>query len=120
MPIRPLTDQDALWGESLDAMFFMALMQRLRTPLNNWDAKKLGLIDGSGRVIREPQTKEERRALTQMDRFVLEFLKVGRGRVPNLYSYYRRLRSNPDFIKARNRAVSLRFFNYYKVPGTAY
>ena len=120
MSIRPLTDQDAIWGESLDAMVFMAILQRVRKPVNTWDAKKLGLIDNNGNIIREPRTKEERRALTNLDRFILEFLKVGRGRVPNLYSTYRKQRSNPDFVRARARAIGLRFFNYFKIEGSSY
>jgi hypothetical protein len=120
MALRPLTQQDAIWGEAIDAMVFMAIMQRITKPISTWDAKKLGLIDNIGNIIREPQTPEERRALTTLDRFILEFLRVGRGRVPNMISTYRRLRSNPDFVRSRNLARGLKFFNYYRVHGTAY
>lgn len=110
-----INPQEIQWGESLDVAFFLALMSRLRLPVNQWEAKKLGLIDNNGNVIREPKTAEERRALTNLDRFALEFLKVGRGRVPVLYNLLRQQRANPDFVKARTRAIGYRFLRYFNL-----
>ena len=108
-----LPDTDFLWGESLDAAFMTALTQRISTPIRGLPAYKMGLIDASGRIIQKPKTKEERRALSMIDRVALFMRQAMGGRVAVLHNMYREARHNPAFIQAAARARSLRFLKYY-------
>jgi len=108
-----LPDTDFLWGESLDAAFLTALVDRTNTPIKNLPAYKLGLIDSLGNILQEPKTKNERRALTYLDRVVLFMRKSMGGRVILLNNMYRKARITPSFVQAASRARSLRFMKYY-------
>ena len=108
-----LPDTDFLWGEALDAAFFTALTQRISTPIRNLPAFNYGLIDAQGKIIKKPETKEERRALSFVDQLALFMRQAMGGRTALLYNMYRQARMNPAFIQAAARANSLRFLKYY-------
>ena len=108
-----LPDTDYLWGEALDAAFFTALVSRLTTPIRNLPAYKLGLVGPQGKILRPPKTKEERRALSNLDMVALFMRQAMGGRVSALMNMYRRARMNPAFIQAAARSISLRFTKYY-------
>ena len=108
-----LPDTDFLWGEALDAAFMTSLVQRLSTPIKNLPAYKMGLINGSGKILKQPRTKEERRALSNLDQVALLMRQAMGGRIVAVANMYRKARMNPHFIKAAARALSLRFFKYY-------
>jgi len=108
-----LPDHDFQWGEALDAAFFTALTIRLTTPIKSLPAFQMGLINAQGKILREPMTKVERRALTNIDRVALFMRQAMGGRVVAIMNMYRKNRMNPNFIKAAARALSLRFNKYY-------
>jgi hypothetical protein len=108
-----LPDTDFLWGEALDAAFFTALTQRISTPIRNLPAFKMGLINAQGKMIKKPETKEERRAMSFVDQLALFMRQSMGGRTALLYNMYRQARMNPAFIQAAARAKSLRFLKYY-------
>lgn len=108
-----LPDTDYLWGESLDAAFFTALTDRISKPIKSLPAFQMGLINAQGKIIRDPATKEERRALSFVDQLALFMRQAMGGRTMMIYNMYRRARMKPDFIKAAARAKSLRFLKYY-------
>jgi len=110
---QALPDTDYLWGEAVDAAFFTAITIRLTTPNRNLPAFKMGLINAQGNILREPMTKEERRALSGIDRIALLMKQAMGGRVAAIMNMYRRQRMNPKFIQAAARAISLRFGKYY-------
>ena len=115
-----ISGSDYLWGESLDAMFFTAMMKRLTSPNKTLPAYKMGLIDANGKVLRDPKTKEERRALTNMDRVALMMKRYMRGNVRLMYNEYRKRRLEPAFIKAAARAGTLRYGKYFDVDAPFY
>lgn len=47
------------------------LLRRLCTPIKDWAACKIGLIDEKGSILRKPVTIEERAVLTKSDFYVL-------------------------------------------------
>ena len=61
-------------GRFMDYTIMYLLGKRLLTPLKDWKAYKLGLIDLKGKTIKRPKTSQEKDALTLLDRFLL-FLK---------------------------------------------
>jgi len=108
-----LPDTDFLWGEGIDAAFMSVLVTRINTPVKNLPAYRMGLVDAMGNVVKEPMTKEERRALTFIDRVALFMRKSMGGRVMLLNNMYRQARTKPAFVQAASRARSLRFMKYY-------
>lgn len=104
---------DYTWGEALDSAFFTALTIRLTTPIRQLPSYRLGLINAQGKILRQPQTKEERRALSYIDQIALFMRQSMGGRVAAIMNMYRKQRMNPNFIKAAARALSLRFNRYY-------
>lgn len=52
------------------------LINRMSQPITEMAAYKLKLIDESGKVIKNPDTNEERRALTPTDYYVLKLRKL--------------------------------------------
>jgi len=108
-----LPDYDYVWGEALDAAFFTAITIRLTTPVRQLPAFKMGLINAQGKILKEPMTKEERRALTHIDRIALFMRQAMGGRVAAIMNMYRRRRMTPQFVQAAARALSLRFNKYY-------
>jgi len=115
-----ISGSDYLWGESLDAIFFTAMMKRLTTPTKLLPAYKMGLIDAQGKVLREPGDKDERRALTSMDRIALMMKRYMGGNVRLMYNEYRKRRLQPAFIKAAARAGALRYGKYYDMNNPFY
>ena len=73
----------------------------------------MGLIDSNGNILKDPKTKEERRALSFLDQVILFMRKSMGGRVVLLNNMYRRARIKPEFVRAAARAKSLRFLKYY-------
>ena len=41
-----------------------------------WDAYKLGIIDGEGEIIKEPETSKEKDAFGKLERFILKIKKT--------------------------------------------
>jgi hypothetical protein len=97
----------------LDAAFLTALVDRLAKPIRSLPAYSMGLIDAQGKILKEPENKEERRALSNLDKVALFMRQSMGGRVMYIYNMYRRIRMNPAFIQAAARAKSLRFLKYY-------
>jgi len=111
--MQKITPTEEVWGESMDVVFFMVLLERMNTPIKRLPAYKIGLIDAQGKVLKEPENAEERRALTLVDRMALEFRKVAAGRVPVLKTFERKKKHDPNFVRARARAIGFKFFKYY-------
>jgi hypothetical protein len=101
------------FGESLDAAIFDAFTKRMMTPISNYPAFKLGLIDTNGNVKKQPKTREEKRALSFLDRLSLMFKKYMVSRNFQIYNEYRMARLTPVFLQAMSRAMGLRFTQYY-------
>jgi len=104
---------DLDWGESLDAMFMDAFTKRVMMPITQYPAFKLRLIDATGNIKRQPKSREEKRALSFLDRLALLFKKYNTARIFQVYNDYRLARLNPIFLAALVRSSSMRFNRYY-------
>lgn len=111
--MQELPQTDYIWGEAVDTAFFTALTIRLTTPTKQLPAYRLGLINARGKILREPKTPQERRALSHIDKIALFMKQAMGGRVAAIMNMYRKNRTSPDFVRAAARAKSLRFTNYY-------
>lgn len=108
-----LTPNDLDWGESLDAAVYSSFVQRLLIPITNLPAFKLRLIDARGNIKRVPRTREEKRALSFVDRLALMFRQYMGNRTSKLYSDFTLNKQNPIFIRSLMKANTLRFNKYY-------
>ena len=108
-----ISNSDLSFGESMDAAIFDAFTKRIMTPISNYPAFKLGLIDGNGNIKRQPKTREEQRALSFLDRLSLIFKKYNAARNFQIFNEYRLSRLNPNFLRALSQANSYRLTHYY-------
>lgn len=59
-----------------DTIVVYMILKRLIKPWKDWEAHKMGLIDEKGKKLKSPETREERRAWTVLDRFIYNFKRV--------------------------------------------
>jgi hypothetical protein len=71
----------------VDALVTYLLLKKLMTPIFNSEAYKLKLVDGAGRVIKEPTLQKEKDALSLLDRFVFKLKRLLGSRISNLYNF---------------------------------
>ena len=62
-------------------------LKRLVTPIVKTDAFKLGLINNVGIQIKEPQSDDEFRALTILDRFIFKIKRMLGGKMAQLNNF---------------------------------
>lgn len=62
--------------ENIDNILTYILIKKLVTPIVKMDAYRLGLINSSGKVIKQPETDLERSALTTLDRIILKLKRL--------------------------------------------
>jgi len=115
-----IPDTDLTWGESLDAAMFTAIVQRLSTPIRNLPAFKMGLINMQGKIIKNPKSRYERRALSYLDQLALFMRQTMGGRTVALYNLYRKARLSPSFMQSIARSQSFRFLKYYDLRMAVY
>ena len=63
-------------AKAVDLYIIYQLLKRLTTPFDETDAYELGLIDEKGKLIKKPQTKEEKDAYDLVDRFVFNIKRL--------------------------------------------
>lgn len=64
-----------------------SIMKRLITPYKSFHAYKLGLIDGEGNILKEPETLEERTALTLVDKLAIKLKQLLGSRLIDLNTF---------------------------------
>jgi hypothetical protein len=94
----------------IDSIIAYIVLKKLITPITQSKAYKLKLINASGRVTKEPTTREEKEALTLLDKIVFKLKRLLGSKLqelnPFLYLYnspdmYNKLIVNGDI---KNRA----------------
>src|SRR6056300_229802 len=63
-------------AKAVDLYIIYQLLKRLTTPFDETDAYELGLIDERGKLIKKPQTPEEKDAYDLVDRFVFNIKRL--------------------------------------------
>ena len=63
-------------SQAVDLFVLYQLIKRISTPFDDTDAFKLGLIDKNGKRLKKASTKEEKEAMTYLDRFVFNLKRV--------------------------------------------
>jgi len=73
--------------EEIDNIISYILIKKLVSPITKSKAYSLKLINNAGRVIKEPETEEERHALTVLDRLIFKLKRLLGGKLINLNSF---------------------------------
>lgn len=73
--------------EDVDSLVTYLFLKKLMTPITSMDAFKMGIIDNSGHMKREPKTKAEKNAYTLLDRLIVKLKRLLGTRVSNLYNF---------------------------------
>ena len=73
--------------EQIDDVLSFILIRKLVTPVARTKAYKLGLVDGLGRVIKEPETATEKKALTTHDRLIFKLRRMLGSRITQLNNF---------------------------------
>lgn len=63
-------------AQSIDIFVLYEILKRLVRPFNETDAYKLGLIDEKGKKLKSAKTKEEKDAVSYLDRFVFNLKRL--------------------------------------------
>lgn len=108
-----LTPFERFVGMGMDAMFLTLFVSVIMAPVESLPAYKLGLINKSMRIIKEPDTEEEIRALNYLTRVALEMKRVSGARARLLFVLYRKERRRPGFIRSISRLIAMRYGRYF-------
>jgi hypothetical protein len=71
----------------IDSIITFILIKKLVTPIVRSDAYKLGLVNNSGKILREPVGDDERESLTILDKIVLKLKRLLGNKIINLQSF---------------------------------
>ena len=73
--------------DKINKLMAFLFIKRLITPVSRSQAFKLGLVDKTGRTIKEPETKEEKRALSIFDKFVFKLKRLMGSKLAQLNAF---------------------------------
>jgi hypothetical protein len=73
--------------DDIDSIITFILVKKLVTPIVRSDAYKLGLVNNSGKILREPVGEDERNALTILDKIVFKLKRLLGNKIINLQSF---------------------------------
>jgi len=63
-------------GRFIDYTIVFIIGKKLLTPFKKWRAYELGLIDEKGKIIKKPETSEEKDSLTLLDKFIMKVKRL--------------------------------------------
>ena len=95
---------------SVDAFVSLILIKKLLTPINKTKAYKLDLINASGDILKSPETREEKEALTLLDKLVFKIKKLLGTRIAD-FSKYAYLKTYNDNMQYNNISISRDYTN---------
>jgi len=81
----------------IDTIMSYIFIKKLVLPIIRTDAYKLKLVNGSGRVIKEPKTDKEFEALTLLDRVIFKLKRLLGTKLVNLNNFLYMKTINNDF-----------------------
>ena len=73
--------------ENVDNIISYILIKKLVTPITRTKSYQLKLVNNAGRVIKEPESEQERHALTVLDRLIFKLKRLLGGKLINLNSF---------------------------------
>lgn len=84
-------------SEKMEKVMSFIVMKRLITPIKRTKAFKLGLVDRSGKVLKKPETKEEKKAFTPLDTLIFKIKRMLGSKLAQLNTFMYLQSSEEDF-----------------------
>jgi hypothetical protein len=82
---------------NIDNILTYILIKKLMTPITNTAAYRAGLVDTAGRVIKMPETEEEKAVLTTFDKFIFKLKRLLGAKIGALHKFLYIQTMNNDF-----------------------
>lgn len=73
--------------ETLDSVLTFIFLKKLMTPITKSNAFKMKIVDTTGRVIKEPETDDEKAALTLLDKFIFKMKRLLGSKLTQLNNF---------------------------------
>ena len=73
--------------KKIDQVLAFEIIKRLVTPIKATDAFKRGIVDEKGKLIKEPEGKEDERAYTVLDKLMFKLKRLLGGRLAQLNNF---------------------------------
>ncbi len=71
-----LLNEKELNESAIDLLALGVILKKLMTPVERTPAFKLGLIDKNYKKLKDPETREEKKAISILDKFVFKLKKI--------------------------------------------
>lgn len=71
----------------IDSVLTFLFLKKLMTPIPNTKAYEMGLINDIGHLIREPETQEEKEAITLLDKTIWKIRRLLGSKLGSLRSF---------------------------------
>ena len=72
---------------NIDSMMSYMFMKKLMTPIIKTEAYDMGLVNNVGKVTKTPESREEKSALTVLDRFIFKMRRLLGGKLSQLNNF---------------------------------
>lgn len=89
--------------ENIDNIITYIFIKKLVTPIVKSDAYRLGLVNNAGRMVKRPETDEEQKAFTLLDKLIFKLKRLLGGKLINLNSFLYLTTLSNDFY---NKLIS--------------
>ena len=86
--------------ERIDNILSFLVIKKLVTPVTKTEAYKKGLVDSTGKIIKQPETEEEESALTLFDKFLFKVKRLLGPKISQLNNFLYVQTLNNDFYNS--------------------
>jgi len=90
--------------QNTDAILGYIFLKKLITPIVRSDSYKKGLVNSSGKIIKQPITDDEKESLTLLDRVIFKIKRLLGGKLSTLNQFLWLATQSDSF---RNKLVSI-------------
>jgi len=82
---------------TIDSVLTYILIKKIVTPIIRTQAYRTGLVDNAGKVIKSPETDDEKKSLTVLDRLVFKLKRLLGSKLTNLNNFLYTVTLGNDF-----------------------
>lgn len=85
--------------ENIDSVITYIVLKKLMTVVSKTPAFKLKLVDNAGKVIKQPETDEEKKSLTLLDKFIFKVRRLLGNKLSLLHAFLYLQSANNEFYQ---------------------
>jgi hypothetical protein len=84
--------------EKIEKVLSFIVIKKLIKPISKTDAFKLGLVDKTGKLIKDPETDEEKQAFSVFDKIIFKIKRLLGSRISQLNTFIYLQSIDDDFL----------------------